>query len=1025
VKKSLILISVLWLSVALMSQVRSGTIWGHITDSQGSPLSGVSVTLKPPAGAPVRTVSDRWGVFHFVSLDPGGEYALTAEFQGFKRLVKTGIVVSLGKQAQVDMPLEAGKPEETVTEAAVTPLVDGRKWWIGQNVTRDMLQSLPTTRDPWNVIQMVPSVQLDRENVGGSEAGLQAGFYAMGEPTGGQRNSWSVDGLVVDDPSDLGASPGFWDFDSIKEMTIVTGGSDATVQKSGVIVNMVTPRGGNKISGGGRYYLTDGAFQANNLTDSLISQGVTRTNKINSIKDYGFNLGGPIIRNKAWLWLGYGVQDIDTVLLDGSSLQPTLKNYTAKLNVQPVSTNRFEALWMANSKEYIGRDATSSFPGGYDEKSRFSLGNPIVKIQDEQTFGDNLVVSAKFGYWDTGTNLVPHNDPTMSTLYTYDELNDISYGNSYSLTKRPSYSYGVHAEYFNQTWFGLSHDIKVGVEYTTRRSITDSSSAGQLKLSTNLASPDIDPTGTGNPVYTSGMMKWTLSTSNSSDYSVDHWSAYLQDDFTTGRFAFHLGFRFDRQVPRINASQYTTVDDSAVWDMFDSDVKEALLAFMPSVSGSAINPGYSWTNLTPRLGITYDPFGNGKTILRLSTAVYADFMGTNSVAYLFNGYGTSSSYGSVYTSFYWLDSDGDNHVDADEVFGYDPSTYAAIPLIVDGAINSDYISAGEFSQYSGFTPYSSTAGTSPYTVADGATAPKTSEILFSVEQEVTRDLSLGLNFTWRRYHHLSWDTPYYTSGDLGDYTVDDDSYILGPSYSSSAGSIPDTLLGVDLGEGAGNDYYLLDEDWTGTPYYYHWLNSQSYVYTGLEFTLAKRLSNRWMLNASLSYMSQKNNWGNAYINETNFWAQEGQTYGVYYGGYSGTVGEYASTPWMIKLAGLYQLPADFNISFTFNARAGHLLPHYIKIVDYTWDNQVYNSVIAYLDVTDNQRLATFYQLNIRLEKMFRLGDKGRLYLMADAFNVLNSSIITRRYDRFEGTLYVYDDDTTFVPYVNNDKVNQI
>ncbi len=1024
-KKSLILIFLLGLSMALMSQVRSGTIWGHITDSQGSPLPGVSVTVKSPYAGPMTVVTDRQGLFRFPSLESGGQYSLTAELQGFKRSQKTAIIVSVGSQSRIDFVLEQGNLEETVTAATVTPVVDAKKIWRGKTITQDILQSLPTARDPWSVIQMVPSVLLDRENVGGSESGQKAGITAWGEPTGGANNIWAVDGLVVNDPAEAGASPGFWDFDSFEEMTVITGGADVSVQTSGVTVNMVTRRGGNKISFGGRYYLTDHAFQASNLTDGLISQGLTGTNRIDRIQDYGINLGGPLIRDKAWLWLAYGVQDIHTVLLDGSSQTPMIRNLTAKLNLQPAAANRLEVLWMANSTKDRGRDASPAFPGGYDEESRFSLGNPILKIQDEQMFGSKLLISAKFGYSDSGTRLVPHNDPDLTTLYSYDEANDVSYGGSYTLTKRPAYSGGLSAQYYNDKLFGFSHDIKVGLEYSTRRSITDSSAVGQLKLSYNLSSPDIDPEGTGNPVYTPGMKKWTLATSDSSDFGVKHWSAYFQDTFTKGRFSFLVGMRYDRQTPFINASQYRTVDGSSVWDMFDGTVREALLDFMPGLGVSSIRPSYSWKNFSPRLGIVYDIFGNGKTVVKLSTALYGDYMNANSAAYLFNAYGAPSSWGTAFTSFYWLDSNADNRVDAGEVFGYDPDTYAAIPLIVDGAVNPAFVEAGEFSQYSGFTPYSSAALASAYTVVPGATSPKTREILFSVDHELRPNLSIGMTFSFRRYYHISWDTPYYTNGHLGDYRVDGESWVLGPSYSSSAGELPALLKGVDLGEGAGVEYYLLDADWTGTPYYSHQLTSQSYRYMGLEFTISKRLSNRWMLDGSLSYMSQKHKWGDAYVNETSFWALHNAAYAPYMGAASGKIGQYISAPWALKLEGLYQLPKGFDVSFTFNARAGHVVPHYMTIVDYTWENQVYNSVVAYLDVFGKQRLATFYQLNLRLEKMFRIGDAGRLYLMADGFNVLNSSLINRRYDRYEGTLYVYEDHTTFVPYVNNYKVNEI
>ena len=59
-----------------------------------------------------------------------------------------------------------------------------------------------------------------------------------------------------------------------------------------------------------RFYLTDSSFQSSNLTPTLRAQGVTDTNKIEQIKDFGFNAGGPIVKDKLWWWGAYGVQDI-------------------------------------------------------------------------------------------------------------------------------------------------------------------------------------------------------------------------------------------------------------------------------------------------------------------------------------------------------------------------------------------------------------------------------------------------------------------------------------------------------------------------------------------------------------------------------------------------------------------------------------------------------------------------------------------------------------------------------------------
>ena len=87
----------------------------------------------------------------------------------------------------IDLTLEQGKMEEEVTVVAVTPTVDAKKTSVGKNVTQEILQSLPTSRDPWNVMQMAPGIIMDRENVGGAESGQQAGYLAKGGRHGNQR----------------------------------------------------------------------------------------------------------------------------------------------------------------------------------------------------------------------------------------------------------------------------------------------------------------------------------------------------------------------------------------------------------------------------------------------------------------------------------------------------------------------------------------------------------------------------------------------------------------------------------------------------------------------------------------------------------------------------------------------------------------------------------------------------------------------------------------------------------------------
>jgi hypothetical protein len=1031
-KKSLILLFVLLLSVAGMAQVRTGNISGVVTDTQGTPIPGVSVTLRSSAGAPNTVVTDDMGVFRFVNLVPSSGYSLTAELQGFKKQEKTGIIVVLGQNSKIDIIMEQGALDEQVTVIAVTPTVDAKKTSVGKNVSQEILQSLPTSRDPWNVMQMAPGIIMDRENVGGTESGQQASYIAKG---GNSANGvWAVDGVVVTDPAAIGASPTYWDFDSFDEMNVVTGGADVTIQTGGVALNMITRRGGNKVSFGGRFYLTDSQFQAKYSDEKLAGYGLApgAYNKINTIKDYGFNVGGPLIKDKAWLWGSYGVQDIKVVAVTGGPIIPLITDYNFKLNLQVIPSNRFEALYIAGAKVFQGRSISQSYPEGNDQGSPYHFGNPIFKMQDEQMFGNNLLVSAKFAYMDAAFQFIPHSDPNSVNLVQYDYAKDIWHDNWFYITTRPMYDYNLNTQYYNDKLFGVSHEIKLGVEYSTRRVTTNSSTPGNFNEYYDLNYADIDPTGTGNPVYTPGMTQINLFSQYNLDYSVKQLTAFLQDTVTTGRLNVLVGLRYDHQQPQINPSAAATVNDAALWTtMYDPDVKAAIKAFMPGVATTTIKPDFRWNTFSPRLGITYDLFGTGKTVLKLSGAIYGDFMGTGSASYLFAPYGVFTGW----MSWYWLDGNGDGVQQAPEMFVSDPTTYAPIPLFTGSgsslAVNPAFESDTFNVWWGGFTPGSTVGGApSRYLRVDqNAASSRTWEMLFSVDHELMTDFSVGLNATWRKYDKFSWNPSYYANGTLGDYSIDGENRILDFTMYEVAGQIPTddpTLSGVNLGQGAGRDYWLRSPEFGTTPYYAHVLNTNYETYWGVDLVFNKRLSNKWMMDGSLSYMDQKYHYGDGYQNPSNLWAQDNQLYAPALGSASGKINQYLFSHWMLKLEGLYQLPYDFNVSFTFNARAGHVIPHYMTVNNRGWANAYNRSIASYLDVFGTDKLPTFYQMNFRLEKLIKLGDMGKIYLMADVFNLFNSSIVNRRYDRNEGTYNINANGTTsFAPYANNYRVNEL
>ena len=183
-KKCLVLLSVLLFAVTLTAQIRTGNIYGKITDTEGNPLPGVSVILKGPQMAPLPTVTGATGIYRFVSLPPGSDYEITAEISGFKKAIKTGVIVQLASNVEMNLAMDVGTLEEQVTVVAQTPIVDTKKTQITHTVSYEMLQGLPSARDPWVVLQMAPAIQMDRENIGGVESGQQSSFVARGAKIG-------------------------------------------------------------------------------------------------------------------------------------------------------------------------------------------------------------------------------------------------------------------------------------------------------------------------------------------------------------------------------------------------------------------------------------------------------------------------------------------------------------------------------------------------------------------------------------------------------------------------------------------------------------------------------------------------------------------------------------------------------------------------------------------------------------------------------------------------------------------------
>ncbi len=172
----------LWASPA-WAQNQTGEIFGKVTDQSGAVLPGVTVTVAGPVLLqPLTAVTSETGTFQFARLAVG-TYDVTFELASFRTIIKKGIVVTVGFSANVSTQLSLSSMTEAVTVTGEAPIVDTKQTGTKQTFTTEMLQSIPSARDPWVILQQTAGIAMDRENIGGNMSGQQSNFVvARREP---------------------------------------------------------------------------------------------------------------------------------------------------------------------------------------------------------------------------------------------------------------------------------------------------------------------------------------------------------------------------------------------------------------------------------------------------------------------------------------------------------------------------------------------------------------------------------------------------------------------------------------------------------------------------------------------------------------------------------------------------------------------------------------------------------------------------------------------------------------------------
>jgi hypothetical protein len=990
------------------AQLQTGNLYGTVNDDQGAALPGVTVTLTGP-GAPQVQVTNAQGQFRFLGLAPGS-YALKAELEGFSTLDYPNIVINIGRNTNLDMTMNAAV-EDVITVTAESPLLDERRISTGATVGSTELEKIPTARDPWAILQTTPGVLTDRINVGGNESGQQSQYVGPG--SGGDQAIWAVDGVVITDMAALGSSPAYFDFDAFEEMQVTTGGSDTTIATGGVVLNMVTKRGTNEWRGSGRYYLTDDDRQSDtSFTNSDLSArecspatpclyrsgtGQTRTqqqqsitpanptgdfkqgNRIVSVKDYGAEIGGPIVKDRLWVWGSYGRQKVDLLTISDVSDFTDLETKNAKLNAQIAANNSATAFYFDNDKVKIGRNAGPTRPQETTfNQSHFGDVPTAYKAEDTHIFSSNFYLTGMFSHVNGGFQLVPQggfadNGPAASR-----DAGGV-WHNTFQLyqTKRPQDQYKADASNFFNTG-SLSHELKFGAGYR------------QAEVSS------LTRWGGGGYLLQSGSRALVgLSRDSGLDVEQKYTDVYLQDTLTSGNLTLNLGVRWDKQEAENRGASVAA--------------NPVLPVRLPAVSYGGGDAGFDWTNITPRLGLTYALGAERKTLLRASYSRFADQLGTGfatwtnplasaGYAYFFSTQGTGPGGGPVNPALFFPGSAGLSA-------NVDPRN--------GGLLNSNAVD-GDFS------------------------APLTDELLLGVEHALLPEFVVGLNLTYRKISDIanadllvfdgSTDFCDNVSGDPLDCPAFTGSNLNSVGRRATPADFVPFVVPLTLPDGSvrNTTFYNLREGVSTRVGRFLFTSEDEQEYKGASLVFNKRLANRWMLRGNFTWADWT--WSDVNCqNPTLTLGAQGVAGSISPGGCvkegdpvlqgSGTGsgakgGIYINSEWSYSVNGLYQISPDrpwgFNVALNLTGRQGYPIPYFWLTPQTGAPGGVFareNYAQTSVQVTNSEdefRLDDIHMVDARIEKEFTFSDFG-LTIGADVFNVFNESYVLQVNHRLDQT----------------------
>jgi hypothetical protein len=956
IKFSLILFLCLGLFSFLGAQGKlTGSINGKVVDTEGNPLPGVTVTVQGPAlQGKMSFVTTESGFFRFPSLPPGSDYQLTFELSGFKTVIRKGLKVSLGKTTTVTIQMEMSALEEEVTVIAESPVVDVKSSKTTVNYSKDFIYNVPMSRDLYDVLNSIPgSVS---EGVSYRRTSFISGSTVRG-------NQYSIDGVTINDPVVMYPMTNI-NIDVYEEVEFGLSGHPASVGiADGGFINIVTKSGGNEFHGGATVEFYNKDMQVSLLSEEdLKAVGLTKPTGWNSWKDFSLYIGGPIIKDRIWFFTNGRYftweRDFNHVIWDDTIAQGkrvyTLDsaphkegNFFGKFTFQLASNLRLmttynlttitEDFYTNRIQNYLDKTATTKWDG----ETGHTFSTQLNWVINQNFFMDFRLGFIRrwfpLPYSEYAIKDAPRNRDRYWGIYRNNPRFEETY-----LRKR--FNPSITATMFHDDLLGASHEIKFGIEYEATSGNWDWWRQNPFYIWYYKGNIYSYPTSTApNRSRIYAYICGPEAGSSVQENTMTRFGTFIQDSLTIkDRLTLNLGARFDTST-----GKFPPQHKGATADPY------GILAVIGGPQfGEYDLPEFkclTWTNISPRLGFTYDLFGDGKTALKGSYSRYYEYLMIQYYSLANPNYPTTGSW-------YWYDNN-----------------YNQIPDLAD-TYTVRYL------------PPDPTTFKLEDELDTSAKAPYTDEFTIGIEREVMKDLSVTVNFMYKKKQRIFED--------VNDYGLGKDEAWKGYSPDSPYWKKFEFIDPGDDGIfGTGDDKtsYLYAELANAPAMHYYLMNvKEGYrKYVALQLIVNKRMSNRWQLLGSIVWSKATGNIGGSY----------GSSYGA--SGYFDTPNSFVYSdgrldydrPINIKIQSTVLLPYDFVLSGYFRHISGS--PWARTVTVYIPEDPIYkypgDTYTVRTEPIGTRRNAPVTTLDLRLEKRFRLTESVMVGGYLDILNALGRS----------------------------------